>query len=94
MAYEKLPNCQAIDLQQFQVVDIRDAIQEVDNKMLVTITDKVQNKFGNLLAKAEEAKVKATTGFTEAQILADESIWMVSEGDESDNEVYDMGARN
>jgi hypothetical protein len=47
-----------------------------------------------LLAKAEEAKVKATTGFTEAQILADESIWMVSEGDESDNEVYDMGARN
>ena len=62
--------------------------------MLITITDKVQNKFGNLLAKAEELKVQQTTGFTEAQILADESIWMVSEGDESDEQVYDMGARN
>lgn len=39
MAFESLPNRQMIDLEQFAVVDIRDAIEAVDNKLLVTLTD-------------------------------------------------------
>jgi len=62
--------------------------------MLVTIQDKLIDAFGGALTDVQKLvqKQKGTHKFTEAEILADESIWLVSEGDEGDD--YDTRARN
>lgn len=88
ISFDLLPNKSEIDLEQFQVIDIRDAIDAEDEKFKVTVNDKdfLAPKSHTSQLQSEKSLEDQIKVFTEEEILADEAIWEVSEDEEDEKQ--------
>jgi len=98
ITFDDLPNSQAIDLDQYNVVDLRDAMGRQDKKILTSSITLVRKLAGGLKLKVAQEKSRksrqSAERMTEQEVLADESIWMISESEAEDDSVYNRKERN